>query len=110
MSQFSPNNEPFVPPPPPTTDSLYPPHVLASKEAEAASDAKNALILAIVGVFCFGLILGFLAFRKANHALETMNTYQVAPNKRGMATTARVIGIVDMALWAVGIVSSLMLD
>ena len=110
MSQIPPNDGPFIPPPPPTTDSLYPPDVLASKQAEAASDAKNALIMSIVGIFCFGIILGFLAFRKANNALEIMNTYQVAQDKRGMATTAKVIGIIDIVLWAIGLIARFALN
>jgi hypothetical protein len=110
VSQIPPNDGPFIPPPPPTTDSLYPPDVLASKQAEAASDAKNALIMSIIGIFCLGIILGFLALRKANNALEIMNIYQVAQEKRGMATTAKVIAIIDMVLWAVGLIARFALN
>jgi hypothetical protein len=105
VSHIPSNEGPFIPPPPPTTDSLYPPDVLAAKQAEAASDAKNALIMSIVGIFCFGVILGFLAVRKANNALEIISTYQVAQDKRGMATTAKVLGIIDIVLWAIGIIA-----
>src|SRR5262245_34504313 len=107
MSQLDPrNNQPFVPPPPPSYQrgsSLYPPDVLASKEASAASDAKQALIFAIVGLFCCGFIFGYLGFRKASDALETMQIYDVAQDKRGMATAAKIISICDIALWIVGL-------
>jgi hypothetical protein len=100
---------PFVPPPPPIVNSLYPPDVLAAKAASVASDAKNALIMSIVGIFCFGFIFGFLAFRKANEALKTIDTYQVAQDKRGMLTAAKVIGIIDIVLWALGLLARIMM-
>jgi hypothetical protein len=78
---------------------------LALKAEEAAKDAKNALIMSIVGLFCFGFILGFLAYRKANEAIETIDVYQVALDKRGIATAAKVLGIIDIVFWAAGLVA-----
>ena len=102
MSQ-TPPNDPFVPPPPPTGSSLYPPEVIARQAQYAASEAKTALLLSILGVFCFGFIFGLLAFRKANTALETINIYGVVEDKRGMAMTAKVLSIIDIVLWGVGL-------
>ena len=107
--QPPPNNDPFVPPPPPVANSLYPPEVLAAKAAAAGSDAKNALILSIVGLFCFGFIFGFLAFRKANEAIETIDIYQVAPDKRGLAVVAKVISIIDIVGWAIALLARIFL-
>ena len=109
MSQQPPDpNQPFVPPPPPSPtpygNSLYPPNVLASKAASVASEVKTALILACIGFFCFGFILGYLALRKANEALETIQIYEVAQDKKGLAMTAKVIAIVDIVAWIVGLV------
>jgi hypothetical protein len=64
---------------------MSPANVLDAKSREAAEDAKQALIMSIIGIFCFGFILGFIAFRKASSALEIMDHYQVAPEKRGIA-------------------------
>jgi hypothetical protein len=83
---------------------MYPPDMLAQKAAVAASEAKTALTFAILGVFCFGFIFGFLAYRKANEAIETIDIYDVAHEKRGMATAAKIIGIIDIVLWAIGLV------
>jgi len=107
MSQQPPgSNEPFVPPPPPSPygNSPYPPDVLASKAAAVASDAKQALIFSIIGIFCCGFIFGFLAFRKANEALETIEIYEVAQDQKGMAMAAKVIAIVDIVLWIIGLI------
>lgn len=105
--QQQPDNEPFVPPPPPPTpgNPMYPPNVLAAKAAAVASDARNALILSIVGLFCFGFIFGFLAFRKANEALETIHIYEVAQDKRGLAMTAKVLSIIDIIFWIAGLIA-----
>ena len=82
---------------------MYPPNVLEAKAKEASDDARNALIMAVIGVFCFGFILGFLAFRKANNALEIIKLYQVAQDKQTLATVAKVLGIIDIVGWAVGL-------
>ena len=84
---------------------MYSPDVLAAKAKEAADDAKQALIMSLVGLVCFGFILGFLAFRKANKAIETIDLYQVAQDKRGMATVAKVLGIVDIVGWVIGLIA-----
>jgi len=107
MSPQSPDpNQPFLAPPPPSlyANSMYPPDVLASKAAMVASDVKSALILAIIGLFCAGFILGYLALRKANEALETIQIYEVAQDKKALATTAKVIAIVDIIGWIVGLI------
>jgi hypothetical protein len=109
--QQPPNNEPFMPPPPPTPGNpMYPQNVLAAKAAAVASDAKNALILSIVGLFCFGFIFGFLAFRKANEALETIDLYQVAQEKRGIAMTAKILSIVDIVGWIAALLARFILS
>jgi hypothetical protein len=107
--QQPPYNAPFVPPPPPMGNSLYSPETLAAKAASAASDAKNALILSIVGLFCFGFIFGFLAFRKANEAIETIDIYEVARDKRGLAMAAKVLGIIDIVLWGLGLLARIVM-
>src|SRR5262249_32975118 len=83
---------------------LYPPEMLAQKAAQVASDAKSALIMSIIGIFCFGFILGFIAFRKANDALRTIDIYQVAEDKRSMLMTAKILSIIDIVFWAIGLV------
>ena len=101
-----PGEQPFVPPPPPSAygNSLYPPDVLATETAKVASEARTALILSILGIFCFGFIFGYLAFRKASDALETIEIYGVAQDKKGLATTAKILGLVDIVLWGLGLV------
>ena len=99
--------DPFVPPPPPPSpgNSFYSSEVLAQKTAYVAAEARTALILSIVGLFCFGFILGILAFRKANDVLETIAIYEVGQDKKGIATTAKVLGIIDIVGWTIALVA-----
>jgi hypothetical protein len=101
----TPPNQPFIPPPPPPLmgSGMYPPDMLAQQANVIASEAKTALLLSILGVFCFGFIFGFIAFRKANSGLQMIDTYNVAHEKRGMLMTAKVLAIIDIVLWALGL-------
>jgi len=36
--------------------------------------------------------------------LETIHIYQVAQDKRGLAMTAKILSIIDIVLWAAGLV------
>ncbi|HEY1956513.1 MAG TPA: DUF4190 domain-containing protein [Polyangiaceae bacterium] len=65
--------------------------------------ARQALIYSIIGLFCFGIVLGPLAISKARSAKMIL---AVTPGMRGegMATAALILGIFDLALWVVGLV------
>lgn len=107
MSQ-EPSDAPFVAPPPPSPvegSSLYPPHVLESKAHEARSDAKSALILSIIGIFCFGFILGIIAYKKAANALEIIDIYEVAKDSRSLAVGAKVLAIIDIVGWVIALLA-----
>jgi hypothetical protein len=107
------NDAPFIPPPPPNPvagSSLYPPHVLESKGKEAASDAKTALILSIVGLFCFGFIFGIIAYKKAANAVEIIDIYEVAKESRGVAVGAKVLAIFDIVGWVIALLARVMLS
>jgi len=106
----TPNDVPFVAPPPPNPQGnpLYPPEVLAAKEKEASEEARTALILSIVGIFCAGLILGIFAITKANATLKIMDQYQVALERRGWAVAARILGVIDIIGWAIILVLNIM--
>jgi hypothetical protein len=66
-------------------------------------EAGEALTYAIIGLFCFGIILEPIALIKASKAKKMM-----ALNPRltgsGKATAATVIAIVVLALWVLGII------
>jgi len=71
-------------------------------QAGLAKEASNALILAIVSVFCCPIILGPMAVVRANNARSAM---QMTGNMAGypVAIAALIIGIVSTVLGILGI-------
>lgn len=67
-------------------------------------EAKEALTYAIVGIFCFGIILEPIAISKALKARKMM---QMNPQLTGSgkATAALIIGIVALVLWVLGMIA-----
>lgn len=67
-------------------------------------EAGEALKYAIIGIFCFGIILGPIAISKASKAKD-----MIAKNPQltgsGKATAAMVIGIVVVVLWVIGFIA-----
>lgn len=106
MSQEQ-NEAPFVPPPPPQPSigsDLYPPHVLEQKAKEVSDNIRNGFILGGIGVICFGFILGYLAYRKGSDAMQIIDIYEVSKDKRSLAMAVKIIGIVDIVGWAIGLI------
>lgn len=67
-------------------------------------EANEALKYAIVGIFCFGIILEPIAISKA---LKAKKMIAANPNLTGggKATAALIIGVVGLILWAIGIIA-----
>jgi len=67
-------------------------------------EASEALTYAIVGLFCFGIILEPIALVKAGKARKML-----AMNPRltghGKATAATIIAVVGLVLWVLGLVA-----
>lgn len=84
-------------------------------EDEIKADAKNALILSIVGIFCFGFILeplalykGFRTMSRIGEAEREYNNLDIG-SARGMAIAAIVIaaiGVLLILLWVVAAISN----
>lgn len=67
-------------------------------------EAKEALTYAIIGIFCFGIILGPVAIAKASKAKKLI---EADPNLSGSgkATAATIIGIIVIVLWVLGMIA-----
>jgi len=70
-------------------------------------EAGEALTYAIIGIFCFGIILEPIAISKAIKAKKMM---QMNPRLTGSgkATAALIIGIVGLVLWIIGMAARIM--
>ncbi len=83
--------------------ALKGPPVMAEEATIPCKEAGEALTYAIVGLFCFGFILGPIAISKASKAKK-----MIALNPRltgsGKATAATIIGIVGLVLWVLSLI------
>jgi hypothetical protein len=66
-------------------------------------EANDALIYSIIGIFCFGIILGPIAISKASKALNTIKADPGYTGK-GKATAGLVIGIIDVVFWLLALI------
>ena len=80
-----------------------PPPILESATVPC-KEAGEALTMAIIGLFCFGIILGPMALSKASTAKKIIEA-DPRMTGSGKAQAAMIIGILDIVLWVVYIVS-----
>lgn len=67
-------------------------------------EAGEALNYAIIGIFCFGIILEPIAIFKALKAKKMMELNPQLSGS-GKATAALIIGVVSLILWVLGIIA-----
>ncbi len=70
----------------------------------APVNGQTIMIMGIVSLFCFGIILGPLAWIQGNAALKTLDTYGDPTNQRSPVTTGRICGMIGTILAALGII------
>src|SRR5580698_5082452 len=77
---------------------------IAEEATIPCKEANEALTYAIVGLFCFGIILEPIAISKALKAKKMM---QMNPRLTGSGkvTAAFIIGIIGLVLWILSIVA-----
>lgn len=66
-------------------------------------EARTALMLAILGVFCCGPIFGSMAVAKGSAAKKIIQADDRLVGS-GMATTAITIGVIDVVIWLISLV------
>lgn len=66
-------------------------------------EADEALKYAIIGIFCFGIILEPMAIAKAIKAKRMMDANPRLTGS-GKANAALIVGIVALVLWVIGII------
>jgi hypothetical protein len=69
-------------------------------------EANDALIYSIIGIFCFGIILGPIAISKASKALNIIKADPGYTGK-GKAQAGLIIGIIDVVFWLFGLIINL---
>jgi len=77
--------------------------VLAEEATIPCKEAGEALTYAIIGLFCFGIVLGPMAISKASKA-KKMIEMNPRLTGSGKATAATIIGVIALVLWVLGII------
>lgn len=70
---------------------------------ETAPGAVAALVFGILGIFICGLIFGAVAIQKADEA-KTAIAADPSLTGAGMATTGKVLGIIALVFWGLGLI------
>lgn len=102
-------NPGWTPPPPPQDNSLFSPGTRDFYAEDIGKKATQSLIFGILSLFCCGLIFGFLGYNAANEALTNIAIYDVAHDKKGLATAGKVLSIVGLVLWVLTIIVRVLL-
>lgn len=77
--------------------------VLAEEATIPCKEASEALTYAIIGLFCFGFILGPMAISKASKARKMIEMNPRLTGS-GKATAATIIGVVALVFWVLGLI------
>ncbi|HVF29901.1 MAG TPA: DUF4190 domain-containing protein [Pyrinomonadaceae bacterium] len=97
------NDQEWTPPPPPD-DSVFSSGVRDSAAADIRSGSTKALVYGILSIFCCPPIFGYLAFTTAQEVLTNIEIYGVEPNRKGMAQAGKVLAIIGIVLWVLGLI------
>jgi hypothetical protein len=84
-------------------DSPFEYRTLVEKLAYIKRNAIISLVLSILSLFICGF-LGIFAFSVASSVIETSDYYQIGRDYRGIGVGAKIISIIAIVLWVIGIV------
>lgn len=101
-----PNSQDWTPPPPPD-DSIFSGGTRDHYAQEIRKGANKALVFGILSIFCCPPIFAYLGYTTAEEVLTNIDIYQVEENRRSLAQAGKVLSIVGVALWVVGVIARL---
>ena len=73
--------------------------------APAPVNATSILVMGILSFFCFGVILGPIAYIQGTKALQTLDTYGDPTNVRGQVAAGRICGLIGGILAVILIIA-----
>lgn len=97
------NSSDWTPPPPPE-DSIFSSGTRQYYAAEINKGATKALIFGILSILCCPPIFAYLGYTTAQEVITNIEIYQVGEDKRGMAQAGKVLSLVGVALWVLGLI------
>ena len=98
------NPNDWMPPPPPQDDSMFSPQTREFYAEQIRKDSVKALVLSLVGFVCCPPILAYFAWNTAQEVILNIDLYQVEEGRKGMAQAAKILAIVSIAFWVLGVI------
>jgi hypothetical protein len=72
---------------------------LGKVAGEIKNQAIASLVVGIVGLLCFGFLLGPFAIYRGSKALRLMRQYNIGLEHKRLAQVGRVLGILGVVVW-----------
>ena len=98
------NNQDSTPPPPPE-DSIFSSGTREYYAEEIRKGANKALVFGILSIFCCPPVFAYLGYTTAQEVISNIEIYEVEENRRGLAQAGKVLSIVGVVLWVVGMIA-----
>lgn len=99
------NNPDWTPPPPPQDDSIFSQGTREYYAEEIRKGATKALIFGVLSIFCCPPIFAYLGYTTAQEVLANIDIYQVEEGKKGVAQAGKILSIIGVVLWVIGIIA-----
>ena len=101
--QENPEQE-WTPPPPPDNDSMFSAGTREYYAEKIRKDSLKGLAFGFLSIFCCPPIFAYFAYNTAQEVITNIEVYEVEENKRGLAQAAKVLAIVGIVLWVIGLI------
>jgi len=97
------NDTEWTPPPTPD-DSIFSSGTREYYADEISKGATKSLVFGILSILCCPPIFAYLGYTTAQEVITNIEIYQVGEDKRGLAQAGKVLSIIGVVLWVLGIV------
>ncbi|MGB2751908.1 MAG: DUF4190 domain-containing protein [Pyrinomonadaceae bacterium] len=97
-------NPEWSPPPPPDDGSIFSSGTREYYAAEIRKGATKSLIFGLLSIFCCPPIFAYFGYTTAQEVITNIEIYQVEENKKGLAQAGKVLSIVGIVLWVIGLI------
>lgn len=84
---------------------MFSPQTREFYAGQIRKDSVKALVLSLVGFVCCPPVLAYFAWNTAQEVIMNIDLYQVEEGRKGMAQAAKVLAIVSIALWVLGVIA-----
>ncbi len=93
----------WTPPPPPDDESIFSSGTREYYAEEVRKGSVKALIFGILSIFCCPPIFAYFGISTAQEVIANIELYQVEEGRKGMAVAGKILSIIGIVLWVIGL-------